>query len=933
MWYGDKLTLASQPPRPSSTIAPLPQSAQNSDPALDTLLNDYIIKARNKICSSGKSTGKYRCTWACGYSTDSRDAWERHEERKQPQKFWVCASCRDPDLDEGNNELPFITCRKDKFLPHVAAIHTSEINGDGLRNLSRVHSTADFLRFCNFVKAGNDLACNHYFHSWKERNDHYIAHFEEDPLGDLDPPDDESNFPGAASGRKDGRNSYMKRDTGRKTGTSTAPGCQGASSGSYTQSPNSRSRPETGASDGSILDETGDIVKDPPRYLLNVTSLRLVHAKPGSKFLALKYDPAHLERIVDGDLILPHNPLEAQMPPLERFPLLLRDGILLTREMDFEYVWIDMLCSPTTSSDHVETLYKTADLIIVLGRSTGTEQRTWHFTCDYEHMTTVQTWAEQAVSFHHIEPLGHGAYSFVDKVEMRPSPNASASSSSIFARKVVLRSSKHKSLRNRCLDEIEIMRKFNHPHIAQFVAAYYDRAAFNIIMSPVADCDLRQYLTDPERFPGLRSNLPDWFMSLAEALAYMHRIHCRHKDIKPANILISHGKVLLTDFGTSIDFSDSQSQSVGGAFMTPKYCAPEVAAQQDRGRSADLFSLGCVYTEMITIGVGKTLEDLHQAIRFNDGTGKTAYHLRIRDTLSWLKHLNGQHLSECQRRILSVTAGMLARKRDRRPTAAEVVGKLCSKKKCDGSLRMHATCHCCPSLVVPALSGSKKREFGNHGFQIAAPRLSKRPLISIVVEGFGDIESFAQSLCFVKMAMRYGLIQVSKEVLTRRMIADRQAPWMPKVRQRALTLTRPNLTNAARRAITVAQHTRTISRMAQDVSSAPSDVESQALAHGITPKTSVEGPQLSRQNAVPDPKSIGKHQYRSTVTRKRKHEQALWFPVTSAFDAEATQARASKRSRMSMFIWLGIMTAKCDANYFQWRPSRGQTGAMSQHGL
>ncbi|KXT14458.1 hypothetical protein AC579_4824 [Pseudocercospora musae] len=681
IWYGDKLTLASQPPRPSRAMVPLPQSAQNTDPAL-TLARDYIIRARNETCSSGKSAGKYRCTWACGYSTDSRDAWERHEEKKQSQKFWMT-------------------------------------------NLS---------------------------------------------------------LPGAASDRKYGRKPDRKPKAGRRTGASTAPGSQNDSSGSYTESSNSKSRPETGAGDGPLLDETGDIVEDPPRYLFNVTSLRLVHAKPGSKSSALKYDPAQLERVVDGDLVPPHNPLEAQMPPLEQSPLLLRDGILLTREMGFEYVWIDMLCSPGTSSGHVETLYKNADLIIVLGRSREAEQRTWHFTCDYEHMTTVQTWAEQAASFHHIEPLGHV----------------------------------------RC----GLLRQSSIQHYK----------------SPVADCDLRQHLTDPGRFPGLRLHLPDWFMSLAEALAYMHRMHCRHKDVKPANILVSQGKVLLSDFGTSLEFSDGQSQSAGGAFMTPKYCAPEVAVQQDRERSAVMFSLGCVYAEMITVGVGKTLEDLHQAVRFNDGTGETAYHLHIRDTLSWVKYLNGQHWSECQRRILSVTAGMLARKRDRRPTAVEVVGKLCSKRKCDGSLNSHATCHCCLSLAVSAIRvGEQHKPLGNHGFELAAPYLTKKPTLSIFVERFGDIEAFTLSLGFAKMEIRYGLIQFLAWVFARQLSSDRRVRLVADDRQKSLVYLEPHLTEVALRAISDSQSKRALTYGYHKVTPTRSRVNAQSLAPERTLNTVAEG--------------------------------------------------------------------------------------------
>lgn len=56
---------------------------------------------------------------------------------------------------------------------------------------------------------------------------------------------------------------------------------------------------------------------------------------------------------------------------------------------------------------------------------------------------------------------------------------------------------------------------------------------------------------------------------LSGGLAYLHGQQIKHKDIKPANILVNNGSVLLMDFGLSTDFSNSGiSTSYGPTGLT-----------------------------------------------------------------------------------------------------------------------------------------------------------------------------------------------------------------------------------------------------------------------------------------------------------------------------------------------------------------------------
>ena len=42
------------------------------------------------------------------------------------------------------------------------------------------------------------------------------------------------------------------------------------------------------------------------------------------------------------------------------------------------------------------------------------------------------------------------------------------------------------------------------------------------------------------------------------------------------------------------------------------YCAPEVVSWVTRGRSADVFSLGCVFTEMATLLDNRSISDYYE---------------------------------------------------------------------------------------------------------------------------------------------------------------------------------------------------------------------------------------------------------------------------------------------------------------------------------
>jgi serine/threonine protein kinase len=221
----------------------------------------------------------------------------------------------------------------------------------------------------------------------------------------------------------------------------------------------------------------------------------------------------------------------------------------------------------------------------------------------------ISPYTQFVSQFISLRVLGFGPYSTVDEVQHRQT-------GLICARKTIHYSGKRglESL----VAEVEIMKKLNHPHIVQFVDSYEYQHSISILMTPSADFDLGHFL---ETHPGVSDPCMDimqqWFNCLVSTVHYMHSNFIKHQDIKPSNILIQGRSIYLADFGVAKEFVDLESTTSTSGNMTRQYCSPETARKGCRGRRSDIFSLGCVFVEMLSflfdgeLGVFKSFQNTH----------------------------------------------------------------------------------------------------------------------------------------------------------------------------------------------------------------------------------------------------------------------------------------------------------------------------------
>ncbi|XTI94105.1 hypothetical protein V2W45_1321650 [Cenococcum geophilum] len=226
------------------------------------------------------------------------------------------------------------------------------------------------------------------------------------------------------------------------------------------------------------------------------------------------------------------------------------------------------------------------------------------------------------------------------------------------------------------ISEVEILKRLKHQHIVEFVGSYTDPKYFAIVMSPVAEMDLAKYLSiaGPDY-----STLRTYFGCLTAALKYLHDNFIRHKDIKPQNILVDHGKVLLTDFGLSRDSSGVGSTTSGLTSMTPRYCAPEVAAFNPRNESSDIWSLGCVFLDMFVVLKGYSVDWMKDYFD-NHGSGSRCVHLNLDAKTEMISELEKTG-SVSDNRVIEWVQKMLRVDRNARPTAAMLIASIAGRDK------------------------------------------------------------------------------------------------------------------------------------------------------------------------------------------------------------------------------------------------------------
>jgi serine/threonine-protein kinase len=149
--------------------------------------------------------------------------------------------------------------------------------------------------------------------------------------------------------------------------------------------------------------------------------------------------------------------------------------------------------------------------------------------------------------------------------------------------------------------EIEIAAKLTHPHILMLIDSGEADGYLYYVMPLVEGESLGDRLKREGRIPVAESiRIMD---QVASALSHAHERGVIHRDVKPANILLSGDQAIVADFGIARAVEAAGGSGLTGTGMavgTPAYMSPEQAFDHGTvdGRS-DVYAMGCVLFEMI----------------------------------------------------------------------------------------------------------------------------------------------------------------------------------------------------------------------------------------------------------------------------------------------------------------------------------------------
>ena len=153
------------------------------------------------------------------------------------------------------------------------------------------------------------------------------------------------------------------------------------------------------------------------------------------------------------------------------------------------------------------------------------------------------------------------------------------------------------------LDEIKVLKAISHENIVKYVDDFYDYGTFKIVMEFCAGGDLLEAIQKQKKANKdfAEDTVIMWFGQLVSGLQYLHGINIIHRDIKPSNIFITTFKTLkIGDFGLAklLNDKDIVAKTDCGTLL---YKAPEIFEGRIQDHKVDIWGLGCVTYEMITL--------------------------------------------------------------------------------------------------------------------------------------------------------------------------------------------------------------------------------------------------------------------------------------------------------------------------------------------
>ncbi len=180
-------------------------------------------------------------------------------------------------------------------------------------------------------------------------------------------------------------------------------------------------------------------------------------------------------------------------------------------------------------------------------------------------------------------------------------------------------------------NESLILSKIHSPYIVKFYDSFFHKNCLNIITEYCSAGDLCEYLQMYISHKKKMSEKLVWklFIQICLGLYYLHQHKILHRDIKTKNIFLNEDySVKIGDLGIAkiLENTSSYAHTFIG---TPYYLSPELCKDLPYNDKSDVWSLGCVLYEMVTLRhpfEGKTKVEIYEKIINSNYEGIDKYY-------------------------------------------------------------------------------------------------------------------------------------------------------------------------------------------------------------------------------------------------------------------------------------------------------------------
>lgn len=177
--------------------------------------------------------------------------------------------------------------------------------------------------------------------------------------------------------------------------------------------------------------------------------------------------------------------------------------------------------------------------------------------------------------------------------------------------KTIEEGTQNSAVRARFWREARSLACVNHPNVCQVYEVLEERGLLVLVMELLVGHSLADHL---RRGTISASEALSIARQILQALQAMHDLGIVHRDLKPSNVFLTQHGVKLLDFGLAHRTNATQSKdpnqtatvdsiagSIAGSIVgTPGYMSPEQASGLPVGPTSDIFSMGCVFYELLT---------------------------------------------------------------------------------------------------------------------------------------------------------------------------------------------------------------------------------------------------------------------------------------------------------------------------------------------